>query len=236
MLHPSWGVARASGHLVTGSPAERLRAAGMVLIRSLGAIAAAVLILVDMTSCTTVSSSIPGPTSTPTTTIYQRALTAASPGWYNNKDCFFAGDGYHVKGGFLCGPQVGLLGDVMISVRVEQISGKLVDPYGVAFRWLGMDSYYELGVDGSGEWAFFKCDAVRCTTAVQYTTDPAILRGLNATNTLQVRAVGSHFDFYVNGKKVGQADDATYPSGQVALLGFSGIECVFTNIKITRPS
>jgi hypothetical protein len=236
MLHQGWSMARASGYPATGSPAERLRAAGMVLIRSLGAVVAAALILVNMTSCTTASSRVAGPTSTPTTTISQSALTVAVRGWPNDKDCSFAADGYHIKGGFLCGPVVGLLGDVVISVDVKQISGQLVDPYGIAFRWLGMDNYYQLGVDGNGEWVFFKCDAVKCTTAIQYTANSVIRGGLNAMNTLQVRAVGSHFDFFVNGTKVGQADDATYPSGQVALLGFSGIECVFTNFKITRPT
>jgi hypothetical protein len=50
--------------------------------------------------------------------------------------------------------------------------------------------------------------------------------------------VGSHFDFFVNGTKVGQADDYNYGSisGQIALDGSDTIEVVFNNLKISTAS
>ena len=49
-----------------------------------------------------------------------------------------------------------------------------------------------------------------------------------------VRAVGSHVDFYVNGQKVGQADDSTYSTGLVGLEVGTGTECIFQSMTIAR--
>jgi hypothetical protein len=67
---------------------------------------------------------------------------------------------------------------------------------------------------------------------------PAIHVGLGATNTLEVRVLDSHFDFFVNGTKVGQADDTNYIaiSGNDVLEGSDGIEIVFSNLTISTAS
>ena len=55
-----------------------------------------------------------------------------------------------------------------------------------------------------------------------------------SVNTLEVHAVQSHFDFFVNGTKVGQADDSSPDiGGPAALTGSAGIEVVFSDLKIT---
>jgi hypothetical protein len=51
-----------------------------------------------------------------------------------------------------------------------------------------------------------------------------------------VRAVGAHFDFYVNNTKVGAIDDAGFSSGEVGLSTTAvGMEAAYTNLKITKP-
>jgi hypothetical protein len=70
---------------------------------------------------------------------------------------------------------------------------------------------------------------------VPFTANKAIKRGLNATNTLEVKAQGSLFTFFVNGTQVGHATDATIATaGKCGLAGNDGIEVVFTNFSLTR--
>jgi hypothetical protein len=193
----------------------------------------------------TATMAAPTPTSGPTI-IYQDPLTSPSPTWINDPSlgCFFGSGGYHVKNQLSCGVPPGTynvpgndpgddrLGNADISVQVKQISGPTTQLYGIGFR-----DFYQFDIESDGKWAFRVCHGA-CTTApvVGPTANPAIHTGLSAANTLEVRAVGSHFDFFVNGTKVGQADDSTYPIGLQALIGEYGIEVVFSNLKITTAS
>lgn len=85
---------------------------------------------------------------------------------------------------------------------------------------------------------FFKCasEDSTCTRVVDYTPNAAIHGGYNVENTLEVQAIGSHFEFFVNGTQVGQADDTWFQVGEVGLTGDQDIEVVFTNITILLPS
>lgn len=178
-----------------------------------------------------------GPTATTgPTVLYQNALTSAADNWTNDQNCFFGAGGYHINGGFLCVAPAGTLTDVDVSVQVKQISGETTIPYGIGFRRPSTGNRYEFDIDSNSKWVFFKCAASNCTTVIDYTADAAIQGGLNTVNTLEVRAVGSQFEFLVNGTKVGQTTDTTYPSGEVGLAGDDGIEVVFSNLKIIKPA
>jgi hypothetical protein len=194
------------------------------------------------TTTTTGANTTPNPTSTSSSTvIYQNALTLPSGAWANNVSdgCFFGSGGYHLAGAAYCFAPAGDLGDVDVTVHVKQIGGPTTSAFGIgvrirytprlAFRYI---------VEGDGTWAFLKCNGeAACTMLVNRSANSAIHRGLDAVNTLELRAVGSHFDFFVNGTKVGQADDITnLEGGPVALIGSSGSEVVFSNLAIMAAS
>jgi hypothetical protein len=202
----------------------------------LGLVGATLLVCVSACGSTstapteTATTAAPTPTSGPTI-IYQDPLTSPSSDWGSDPSvgCFFGSDGFHVKDQPNCG--VPRLGDVDMSVQVTQIGGPTTQLYGISFR----DSY-QFDIESDGQWAFRVCYGACTAPVVGPTANPAIHTGLNAANTLEVRAVRSHFDFFVNGTKVGQADNSTYPIGLLTLNGEYGIAVVFSNLKITTTS
>ena len=97
------------------------------------------------------------------------------------------------------------------------------------------DQDYDFDIDSNGKWVVYKCGSgTTCTKLQDYTPNAAIHSGLRASNTLMVRALGSHFDFFVNGTQVGQVDDTSYTSGMVGLSSGDSIEAVFSNLVISR--
>jgi hypothetical protein len=68
--------------------------------------------------------------------------------------------------------------------------------------------------------------------------DPAIATGNGSRNTLRVLARGTHFEFFANGVKLGEAEDNAYREGRIGLFGYTLMggpnEVVFTNLRITK--
>jgi hypothetical protein len=184
------------------------------------------------------TATLSGPTPTPTpTVIYSDPLTAGATSMGGTQHCVVQSDGLHVRDNFACFVPAGTLTDLDVTVQVKQISGKTTAPYGIEVR-RSSGGWYEFDIDGNSEYVIAKCVGSTCTTAttlVDFTKSAAINGGLNTTNTLKVRAVGSHFDFYVNSTKVGGADDATFSAGEVGLSSDTGIEVAYSNLKITKP-
>jgi hypothetical protein len=191
----------------------------------------------------------PTATATPTgpTVLFQNSL--ASPpdsSWPNDPSigCFFAGGSFHAKQIMNCGipasvsysEPTGMYENADITVQVKQIGGPATGSYGIGLgntvQWDRFD------IESTGKWSFLDCQGANCTAIVSPTASAAIRTGLGATNTLEVRVVSNHFDFFVNGTKVGQADDINYlnRSGQFALDGSDTIEVVFNNLKIATAS
>lgn len=183
--------------------------------------------------------SSPGTSTTPSgTIIYQNTFTSYPADWSEDQHCFSGAteDGYHVNSGYICFAPIGEQGDVDITVTVKQVRGTTLEPYGISFRRASAGNGYEFDIDSNGKWVLFKDVNRSGTRLVDYTANSAIKGGLNTSNTLEVRAKGSHFDFFVNGTSVGSYDDATFSSGRVGLAAAENIESVFTNLLITRPS
>jgi hypothetical protein len=208
--------------------------------------------LLAILACAQEATHIPGgtttiaqATATPNlTVIYQGALTAPSNGWPNDgQHCFFANDGYHVKGtGVACPTTAVSASDLDLSIQVVQLTGPLSDQYGIEIRRDATGSpanYYAFDIDGRGHWAFFKCttSSSQCTALVSKTdaADPALHQGLNAANTIEVRAVGAHFALFINGTPVGQANDSAFASGIIAPEIGGADECVFSRLTVTKP-
>src|SRR5258708_8589297 len=180
----------------------------------------------------------PPATVTPTPSlrvVFQDPLTSDTNGWSTGGQCNFASDGYHIKNGYICYAPAGNEGDATFSVDVKQLSGSTANTdSGITLRRTSQGNYYQFGIDGNSEWDFGKVVGGTFKSLVDPTSNAVIHGGLNTTNTVQVVAKGGHFDFFVNGAKVGQADDTTFASGKSGLFVSDQAEAVFTNLKITK--
>jgi hypothetical protein len=199
----------------------------------------------------------PKPTATatfPTTAsgeqiVYRDPLNAQTVGWEHQDGCTFRPDGLHVTDNFTCFVPINTLGsaanDIHVVVTVKQFAGPLDHWNDVAIRASystasAGEAYlqaYLFGVTGDGYWALHKCTANSqiCTPLVHKAGKGVVHIGLNAANTLDLVARGTHFDFTINGAHVGSFDDSTYSGGMVAMSGDEGSETVFTDVTVSRP-
>lgn len=209
-------------------------------------VGALVAMLGVLAGCGTGSSTPPpAPPSTPTlaptatpapTALFQDPLTSNANGWASDQYCSFHSDGYHIKGGAACFAPVNMPADANVSVQAKQISGAQTRGYGLLVRGSVANNAlfgYDFLIVGQGAWAFLKESGSSTHALMAFTTSSAIKQGLNATNTLEVRMAGSHFDLFINGQQVGQADDSSYVSGFTGLWGNAGIEVVYSNFEVT---
>jgi hypothetical protein len=169
------------------------------------------------------------------TVIYQDALTSDNGGWsYNPGYCQFANGGYQVSDRICFAPS-GVVGDASVSVQARQLHGTGDYPFGLVFRRASQGNYYSFDIDSNSDWVFGKSVNGTFSPISDWQASNAINGGLNVTNTLLVRAHGSHFDFFVNSQQVGQADDSTFTSGRVGVEAGNTIQAVFNNFKVTNP-
>jgi hypothetical protein len=191
----------------------------------------------------------PTPTSGPTV-LLQSSLTPAPSDWVSSAGtgCLFESDGLHIKNGVGCGlpvigfeDQTGYWQNGRITVSVKQIAGPPTGTYGMNLGGKsnpgpnGIASETDrFDIDSTGRFFFQECYNGACQYAVTLTANPAIHAGIGATNTLEVRITGGHFDLYVNGTKVGQADSSTYPNtgGHASVECDNNIEVVYTNLML----
>jgi hypothetical protein len=176
---------------------------------------------------------------TPTTAatiVFQDPLTSNTNGWaVDPPHCQFADGGYQITDDYLCFAPAGVIRDGTITVQARQTQGISTQGFGIMLRRPSHGNYYIFGIDSNSKWVFFRVVNDNLTRVVDFTENAAIKGGLNSVNVLSVHAAGSHFDFYVNGTKVGQADDSTFASGRVGLAGGTNIQVVYNNFKVTNP-
>lgn len=154
--------------------------------------------------------------------------------------CYFTNNAYHVSvkhDNFLqsCGLLNQTVGNNAVQVDISLLSGSYA---GLLLRAKG-DSFYIFGISNQGQYFFSRHDAGAGTNYVpliQATSNGAILAG-SAKNTLQVIAHQDTFKLFINGTFVGQAQDGTYASGQLALAAgtlppIQASEAAFTNFKL----
>jgi hypothetical protein len=175
-------------------------------------------------------------TSTPAgKVLYQNSLRGAAGGWVNDSYCSDKPDGYHIVGAYLCYAPVTEQGNVDITVTVSQLHGPYSLLYGIVLRSSSKGNYYLFGIDGNGKWTFAKLSNNSSSYLIQPKANPAIKTNLNQVNTLEVRAIGSQFDFFVNGVQIGHTSDTAYSTGLVGLTSERGVEVVYANIRIAQP-
>jgi hypothetical protein len=170
-------------------------------------------------------------------TIYENPMDGSRIDWRNKAECQFKPDGYHITAAFICFAPQNDVGDIDVTVTTKQITGATNKFYGIALRGAStVASYYAFEIDANGKWAFEVAKSGTSTALVDVSANAAIRPGLGATNTLRVRAVGSHFIFFVNGTQVGTADDPSFNSGLLGLFGDDGADVAFTNFKLVQPA
>lgn len=183
------------------------------------------------------ATSTPAATATPGETVFfQDPLTTSADGWASDTHCFLQNQSYHIKDGYVCYAPVGSLGDATVSADAQQLNGPVTWFYGLVFRRTSQGNYYVFDIDSNGKWLFGKVANENYSDILPYRPDPVIKTGLNVVNTLLVRARGSHFEFYINGKKVGEDDDTTFTTGLCGLHGDSHLEAAFNNFKVALPA
>ncbi|GCE19020.1 hypothetical protein KDK_28200 [Dictyobacter kobayashii] len=108
-----------------------------------------------------------------------------------------------------------LVGDASVQVNVSLLSGSTA---GILLRMRG-DQYYAFQLNSVGQFSFLRHDLGagrdQYVTLIKPTASSAIVPG-SGQNTLFVLAKGSDFRFYINGIFLGETQDSTYQSGQLA--------------------
>jgi hypothetical protein len=190
----------------------------------------------------------PTPTITPTATAtppqnvaVQDPLTKRSTRWPERPDCSMRGDGYHITDNTICSMAGPPIRDSYITVTVLQIAGVDDLSYGVTLRRAAEGNYYSFEIDGSGRWYFYKSAVDSNGSPVlsllaSRADNPSINKGPFHANTLQIRATGSRFEFFVNNVKVGQASDSSYAQGTIGLGGNDQLEVVYTDFTLTQSA
>jgi hypothetical protein len=168
--------------------------------------------------------------------IYQSSLKGSLDNWEVGADCAPKSDGYHITNGSICYAPIGSQTDADITVHVVQLSGSTELFYGIVLRSTPRERYYLFGIDGNGKWLFVNVPSTSQlpVSVIAPTLDGAIHSGLHVVNTLEVKMKGSHFDFFINGAKVGEINDSHYATGQIGLSGEDGVEVVYTDLSIVK--
>jgi hypothetical protein len=193
---------------------------------------------VTTTATTQASTPTLAPTATPTERIlYQDALTASGSGtgWSLDPACAFKPDGLHVIGLVICFAPPDALTDGTVTVTLKPVSGATNKLGGIVFRRLSTGSYYITQIDGLGHWSLDKVVNGTHTSLVAQQSSPALRTGTGASNTLTVQMVGGRFTIAANGTPLGSAEDATFASGLIGLVGDADGDALFTNLAITAP-
>ena len=227
------------GMPVPPPPAPKRRASrGVVRLVSIVFVVACVGILVVVGALGNKVSQTPLPGVTATVTgklVYRQSFTSSADSMPTDNNCKFADGGYEMQNDQNCYPDLSDQTNATVTVQVKQISGDASGAYGIAFRRASKGNNYLFLVDNAGDWSALKCANSNCANLTAPGQSDAIQKGMNTVNTLQVHMDGSHFDFYVNGAKVGSADDSTFAKGKVGLTCLSPAVAVFNNMELTNP-
>ncbi len=125
-------------------------------------------------------------------------------------------------------PQVDPVSDFYLIVDAKRVRGDLSCLYGLLFRRLDRNNFYLFQISDEQYFTFELLSQDEWTTLIDRTSTPAVRPG--EVNQLAVRGQGSHFEFFINGEFVGEADNDEFSSGTVGIvIGFpdAGSRAVF---------
>lgn len=201
------------------------------------AVSCGALYLINANSKPATLKPLPGVTATLHGSLtYENTFTSGVDNWAEDSNCHIRRDGYHVANGYICFAPIQNIFDVDVYVQVKVLSGPATRISGVAFRGYDVNNFYVFGVNANGDWAAIVCANSTCKPLAGFQRDTAVEAGLGATNALEAVVTGTSFTFYVNGVKVGEADDSSVGNGMVGLYADQGAEASFTNLMIAQPT
>ncbi len=160
--------------------------------------------------------------------------------------CVFGNGGYVVNATQInyqqaCPMLSPTLSNLAVEIDVTMLGGTNA---GMLFRFNG-NQYYDFEITSSNQFFFARHDTTNTSGSsssylIKNTYSNAIL-AMGQKNTLLIIANGADFKLYINGSFVGEAQDSTYGSGQLALTsGTSGLvtsgQARFSNLKLFKPS
>jgi hypothetical protein len=102
------------------------------------------------------------------------------------------------------------------------------DRYGLLFRVLDANNYYQFEVDCDGRYRLAKVVNGTLTALRDWTADPAIHVGGGTVNELGVRAASATLEVFANGRSLSSVSDSTYTEGAFGLYAGSGLSSAYT--------
>jgi hypothetical protein len=125
--------------------------------------------------------------------------------------------------------------DFTLEVEASQVAGPNDNGYGVLLRYVDSDNFYYFEISGDGYWEFSKQYEGEWHTFVEWTKASAIRQG-QAMNRIRVSCEGEVFTFFVNGTRVGEYEDSTFPEGDIGLAVSAyeagGVDIAFDDLKV----
>jgi hypothetical protein len=174
-------------------------------------------------------------TASPTTrvpTAFQDTLRQGNVSrWPESADqCFFAEDGYHVKGAICLAPLLATANSE-VTVTVRFLAGQPENSVGVFFRMKDKDNLYGVSLTHSGAWLMGKKVDGEFAILANDEHAAAMHTGLTAANTLRLVLRGDVFTLSLNTFEVGSVTDKTFADGFVGLFAVPGAEAVFSDLS-----
>jgi hypothetical protein len=114
------------------------------------------------------------------------------------------------------------------------------DRYGILFRVIDSQNYYQFDVDCDGRFRLAKMEAGTLTPLVDWTANAAIRAGGGSSNDLTVRAMGPNLTVSANGIALARMTDPTFTLGGFGFSVGSGLTppytAAFQNLQVLEPA
>lgn len=136
------------------------------------------------------------------------------------------------KGSSWCsqGPE---FSDFTYQVRIRRVSGKDSNPYGIIFRKQDRD-FYAFYIDSTGYYKFEKYENEDWIVIIDWKETKLLYPDVNV---IKVKATGSKFEFYSNGKFLDSATDTSFDKGKFGLVvGNWPLVVAFDDLSIKSES
>lgn len=129
--------------------------------------------------------------------------------------------------------------DVRLEVDGARFSGAQEGFYGLVCRHVSGGKYYALMVSGNGAYGIIKQAGGQLEWLQQGIAPAGTINLGTGTNHLRGDCVGNTLTLYVNGHKLGEAQDSDYPSGAVGMgirtLSLPVFDAQFDNFQLWLP-
>jgi hypothetical protein len=156
----------------------------------------------------------------------------------------FVKGAYRIYNNLLAAIVWSIRGENYANIRVEVDAMKQKGPkdgyYGLICRYVDSQNYYALVIANNSTFGVVKMEKGEINFIQKGDIPDNILKAKDEYNRLRADCIGTSLILYVNGKKVGEAQDKTFASGDVGIgagnqLEAAGIDVVFDNFEIWQP-